>query len=249
MRSRFLVSGVVLALALALSQTVALAVPATQYLHIQLWPETATQIMFLESAEYSPATKLPATVKLAIPKGAQIQWAGEVLGGDASKDIQAAYKLNRKKDYDEVVFSLTKGKAAQVEALWNGVTRKGNTSVITLDWVQRYPAAKVDFGFKAPAQNSSVKTNPDWAVTNAGLDKLRFYVTAPMTLGVGDKKTFSVTYTGTPTSGGQSQTKGNQPLGDGTTSSSSNASLVILLVLVVGGAVAATIYVKTHGAD
>lgn len=219
----------------------ALAAPAPEALHVQMTPLSANSLLFLESAEYAKDAPLPIPVKLAVPKGARVSWAGEVLGGDVSKDITARYGVTPKKDYDEVAFTLAKTRSAQVEAEWSGVTVKGDLSEISLAWVQRYPAGQVDFGFKAPVQDSVVKMTPSWTRSSKDSDNLSFYVTEPVSLPVGGKLDVTISYTGRPSAPGQE----SQPSQQGTSSGiGADAALPLLVVLVGGGAVALTIFLQ-----
>jgi len=61
------------------------------------------------------ATKLPATVELAAPTGSTLQWAGEILGGDASADIEVATTKSQRDGQDIYTFTLTKSRNAQLE--------------------------------------------------------------------------------------------------------------------------------------
>lgn len=215
-------------------------------LHIQLWPETATDVFFLESATYAQGTPLPISVKMAIPKGARVVWVGEILGGPPANDIESKYRVNPKKDYDEITFTLRKSREAQVEAGWRGVTSKGNQNLVTLRWVQRYPAGAVDFGFKGPTPDSVVKMTPAWRSTNTSRDNLRFYVTAPMKLPVGKKVELKISYTGQPSRQGS---QGQQGQSTGQSGGSSDKGLIVFLALIAGGAVALTIFAKTRKSD
>jgi len=247
MRHRSFIFLVLLALIAPATANAAPSLPTPHALHVQLSPASSSALLLLESVEYAPETPLPIPVKMAIPKGARVSWAGEILGGDVSKDITASYKVNPKKDYDEVAFTLSKARSAQVEADWSGVTSKNGTSQIKLAWVQRYPAEKVDFGFKAPAQDSVVKMTPAWRNTGRDGDGVPFYVTEAMSLPVGKKLDVTVSYTGQPSATpqqGQSPQQGQTPTSSA--GPSNNAALMFVVVIVGGGAIAMTIFAKAR---
>lgn len=212
--------------------------PTPRAVHIQLFPQNEHDVVFLQAAEYEANVRLPATVRFAIPKGASVFWAGEVLGGDTSQDIKANHTVNPKEDYDEVVFPLTKARTAQVEATWHTVQQVGGTNRVVLEWVQRYPAGSVDFGFKAPTPSSTVTMTPAPRVTNTGSDNLRYYVTAPVRLAVGERTNITIQYTGTPQAEGSSPATATGP--------PSNAPLFIFVALIAGVAVALTIYAQVR---
>ncbi|RJQ54572.1 MAG: hypothetical protein C4521_04195 [Actinobacteria bacterium] len=220
--------------------TPALAAPAAipDRLHVQIWPEQdgqgRTSMLLLESAEYPKSLKLPIQVKFALPKGARVQWAGEVFGGsDTSKDVAAKYKVNPKSDYDEVVFTLTKARIAQVESDWSGLAINGDKRTVRLDWIQRYPAKSVYFAFKTPAGAQAPAMNPPIAYTDKDGDGLVFYGSGPLKLAVGQKQTVTLSYSIGPASGAES-------------SSSSNLPLVVLVVVLGGGAILLTLYTQAR---
>jgi len=198
---------VMILVAVIMGQSVAMAsvVPDTTYLRV--WPEyDDNQVMFLEAVSLSPTTTLPAEVTIAVPKGASIIWVGELLQGDPSQDPQAVYKVNPKDDYDEVVFTLAKSRIGQVEARWNGLSIDGKNRTLNLDWTQKYESKQVIFEFREPSQTSDVKLTPPAIKTDVAPDGSKFYQTAPVTLGVGQRQNFQVTYrrsTDAPTAAGQ----------------------------------------------
>ena len=61
------------------------------------------------------SAKLPATVELAAPTGSTLQWAGEILGGDASADPEVVTTKSQRDGQDVYAFTLTKSRTAQLE--------------------------------------------------------------------------------------------------------------------------------------
>ena len=79
---------------------------------------------------------LPANVSLAVPVGAKVGWAGEILGGDPSKDPSVKYTVKTGKAYDLVGFALTTSRKAQVEVgVPASVVAKGASTQATIDVV------------------------------------------------------------------------------------------------------------------
>lgn len=87
-------------------------------------------------------TKLPAQMELAVPRGAQLQWAGELLGGEASADPEAEYTKRTEGDNDIYTLTLRQAPQAQVEVIAPGlVTRTATGGRGQLEWT---PIADVD---------------------------------------------------------------------------------------------------------
>lgn len=227
---KLLIVGFLAALALAVVPQTAQAAIAPDRLHVQLWPEQQDgSTLLLESAEYPARMKLPQVVKMALPKGALVQWAGEIFkGNDPSKDIGAKYKINPKKDYDEIVFTLTKTRAAQVEATLTGLKRVGAKRTLAFTWLQAYPAGTVDFAFKTPKGATGPFMTPSIAYQDKDADGLSFYGTGPMLLKVGQKQEVGISYQVAQASG--------------TAGSGSNLALGLLVVGIGGGGIALTLY-------
>jgi hypothetical protein len=63
------------------------------------------------------ATPLPAQVELAVPAGLKLQWAGELLGGDPSKDPDVSPTVTQKDGLDIYSFTLAKARTGQIEVI------------------------------------------------------------------------------------------------------------------------------------
>lgn len=163
---------------------------------ISIWPEyNDNQALLVEQAILASTTTLPAEVRFAVPKGAVLQWTGEILGGDVSKDISTTPTVNSLADYEEVVFTVTKSRTAQIEAHWSGVKFSGKKRAVTLDWTQRYDAKETIFDFLEPTQATNVKMSPPAVSTNMSKEGLKNHQSVPKVLTVGQNMSFNVTYT------------------------------------------------------
>ncbi len=90
----------------------------------------------LIGVELAPNVPLPAQVRLPVERGAQIDWAGEVLGGNPSADPRAAYQTEQAGEYDTIVFTLKQARRGQVEY---GLSSNASSSgTLKIDW--RAPA-------------------------------------------------------------------------------------------------------------
>lgn len=231
------VSAVVIIVLMALQVIALAAEPVPDRLYVRVWPEYQdSQVSFLTAVQFAPTTPLPINVKVAIPKGATITWAGEILGGKAEDDIQAMPKMVPKDGYDEVTFTLTRARIGQVETTWPGLKAEGDNRSVNIDWVQRYEAKDTVFELREPSQATELKISPLASDSGTGPDGARFYSTAPIKLDVGQKQTFSVTYkrsiTGPSQGAGQpAPTQGQQPQAGVANSSTSAATVVLIMFM------------------
>lgn len=67
------------------------------------------------SSQAREGTELPVDVAIAIPKGAEVLWAGQILGGDPAADPQLEATIDTGTDYDVLRFTLTQSLIAQIE--------------------------------------------------------------------------------------------------------------------------------------
>ncbi len=162
---------------------------------ISLWPEyNGNQVFFMQQVEIPGNTPLPATVRFAFPTGAQVQWTGEILGTDVSKDVQATPTVIQKEGYAEVAITLTKSRIGQAEAVWSGLKFDGQNRLLTLEWIQRYDARTTTFEFLQPSQSSDIVMTPKPTGNRQSPEGFTFYESAPKRIPVGQTATFSVSY-------------------------------------------------------
>lgn len=96
-------------------------------------------------------TPLPADVVLTAPQGWQLQWAGEILGGDLSDDISANPRKSSASSGDAYAFTLTKSQTAQIEVMGPASTTfDGTTYRAQLSWEPPSDAPKVRMNVALP---------------------------------------------------------------------------------------------------
>lgn len=159
---------------------------------VQLWTEDGGRTSLVVVGVIPTSTPLPATVTLPVPKGAVVQWAGEVFD-DSTKDT------GRQPVFSPDGLSLTitteNSYNVQYEAQYAPYTDKGGRRYAKLAWVQTVPAAAEQFAVKVPAASDDVRVKPEPAgepFTNGTGDKL--YQLRPVTLDVGGKYELSADY-------------------------------------------------------
>ena len=187
-----------IAAALALAVPTALAAPLENpwaTLDVTLHPEgEAGGPVLLVSAELDDAVKLPAEVSLSVPKGAEVLWVGEVMGGDIADDVEASHTVEPADGYDRVVFTLTKARRGQVElSVPSAVTGDASQRTATLDWTSDANAA-VFHGVMRMLPGAQVQKMSMEASPTVAQDGSTYYVLPPGPIKAGDRVTFSITY-------------------------------------------------------
>lgn len=129
---------------------------------VQFWPEgeTSTNVVIV-GAELDSKVPLPATVQLPLPDGATVFWAGEVIGPDASSDIQRDFKLVDGVGGKLVEFTAETTRAVQFDATIGAVEIKGDDILTELNWTQSAPSKSVSFAVRVPAAVEDVRITPE----------------------------------------------------------------------------------------
>lgn len=127
---------------------------------VQLWPAERGGAQLVISADLAENTRLPATVRIPLPAGAEPGWVGEVSGGDISGDILRQFTIEKGDGGQVLVLTLEKYRSAQVEANFTAPTAIGGKMASTLDWVQSAPAATTHFAVKMTTGTADVAIDP-----------------------------------------------------------------------------------------
>lgn len=249
---KFFVVALFLLLALAFPYSASAADAVPNSLLVSLWPEyTNNQVFFMQRVELAGNEPLPATVRFSFPLDAQVEWAGEILGADVSKDIQATPTVTQKDGYQEVAITLTKSRIGQVETNWNGLKIDGQNRSLALDWTQRYDSRTTTFEFIQPSKSSNVVITPQPTGNRKSSEGFTLYETAPKRIPVGQTATFSATYKRSVTapSVNDASTSGTQAATGQTTGTAqtpiSNWVLVLIFVLAGIGGIAYVFWEKS----
>jgi hypothetical protein len=184
---------------------------------------------------------------MAVPKGMTVVWAGELLGGEASDDIQAMHKTNPKDDYDEVVFTLTKSRIGQLEAQWAGLKVDGKAREINLEWVQRYEAQLLTFDLRVPTQTSDLEMSPPASTPGGSTKGQEFVSVAPMKLVVGQKQNFTIKYQRSTNAPSVSELPAEQQQGAPAGKSSTSSAAIAVIVFAVIAVAMLTVYKMHNG--
>lgn len=119
---------------LAVSLILSLAAPAFaaekpvawEIVDVTLHSEGTSSVLLI-SGKLPDSVKLPATVQLSAPAGGQLQWAGEIIGDDPSKDPEVEPKVTKGEVSDVYTFTLTQARLGQIEVIHPEVLRFDGT--------------------------------------------------------------------------------------------------------------------------
>lgn len=137
------------------------AEPPVPAIDVQLWPDSAGGFSeIIVTAVYPAGTELPVKARIPLPDGAEIQWSGEILGGDPDTDPVRRFKTVKGTGGDAVEFTLEETLTAQYEAVHEPTAFDGATKSATLLWKQTVPADVVNMAVKTPAGAGDVKVDP-----------------------------------------------------------------------------------------
>lgn len=203
-----------LALTLAWSVPVAHATPTdtvVPFESVMLQLDTAAvgqPPMLIVSGTIAQDVKLPATVRLTVPQGLTLSWAGEVLGGPVENDpsLEPVFE-HGDAGFDTVTLVLTKGRVAQLELDAGPLVRSsGIERAVALRWLPPADIADVHMSVRLPA-GSQIATVTPGARTEPGPEtstvvSLDASATAGQPLALDISHTVSQTASSPATSGG-----------------------------------------------
>ncbi len=227
MGARSLVIAVAVALSMSLGVLSAGAAPVPfESVDVTLHQEQGGAVLMI-SGKLPKGTKLPAEVQLAAPKGAEIQWAGEILGGNPSEDPSVEPKVTTKGDQDLYTFTLTKSLTGQVEVDGSSfVGFDGSQYAANLAWSAPANIPELTMSVRLPV-SASVGQLPSGVEAVPGPDGYTYYQLTANDVKAGTAKELGLTYS--IPAGAQSAAPGGAAAG----SSSSATDVLVPLVLVV----------------
>lgn len=144
---------------------VASAATAAPVYDVQLWvgaDETSPDtVVLIAGVQLSKDATLPVKVRVPLPDGVQITWAGEIMGTDPAGDVQRETTIVAGTGGRAVELTLSRSRDAQIEGLWMPLqARAGGSLGATAKWVQTVPADRVEFSVRLPAGAGAVVIDP-----------------------------------------------------------------------------------------
>lgn len=163
-------------------------------LEVQLMPEVQQGTNGLIVGVRLPVgTTLPATVRLPLPEGANVFWAGEITGGPIEQDIQRDFTIVDGVGGQAVEFTVETTTSVQYDAMYGNVSIAGSEANTALVWRQTVDTGSIAFGIRLPSGTELVVPDPPAPpVMNAAGERL--YALMPIGLEPGAETTLAVTY-------------------------------------------------------
>ena len=187
-------------LVLAVLATPALAAAATApeaggTLDLQTWPDSG-QLIVVTAVTVPDSVKLPTTVRVPVPAGATVQWAGEILGGELSADPERTYKMiNSPTGGRYAEFTIEQTHTAQVDAAMPALTVAGDKTSAAFEWIQSVASPYTSFSVRVPGNASDVQISPKPSgppEANSAGEQL--YSGSPLQLKPGKKQAVTFSY-------------------------------------------------------
>lgn len=223
---------IAMALALIAPAGAAVAAPAFKNIGVSLLIHSqGSQPLLLVSGVLPDETPLPAEVALPVPPGAEIEWAGEILGQSIDEDIAAEAVIEDRDGVTVAVFTLTTSRVGQVEVVYSDATRPGadGTSEAAFSVVSPASAETVRLAIALPP-GGTVASVADGVLAAPGPDGYTYYYTDVSDVSGGDPLEMSLGYT-------LSATPQQMPANPAAPSSEVPPLLIALLAAVFGGSV------------
>jgi hypothetical protein len=162
-------------------------------LEVQLWPGGQPGFtLFIVTGHIPEGEPLPATVRLPLPQGAEVVWAGEILGGPLTEDPEREITVVEAAGGQALEMTAESTRTVQYEAVGPALSSVDGMTTSVFEWVQTVPTGDVVFSVRIPASTGSVEIDPMPVGSPRTNDSgERLYTLRPAVLTEG--QTFSVT--------------------------------------------------------
>jgi len=173
-----------------------LPVASVESFDIQVWPGGAPgQIVAIVGARIAENATRPTLVRVPVPDGAEIVWAGELTGETSATDTFVEPRTFET-EYGRVAeLTVTVSSEVQVEYIAGPIASTGAGMKAQLAWVQSVPSTYTVVSMRLPAGVTSVEMTPEPVGTpqvNEAGEQL--YSSAPLSLAVGEKLPITAVY-------------------------------------------------------
>jgi hypothetical protein len=188
------------AVPIAAAKPAAVTAPlASGPLDAQIWPAQDGKTVVIVDVTLDPKVQLPARVRIPVPKSAVVEWAGEILSGDASTDKERPFTLQNGQGGSYAEFTLSVSRRGQIETNGIPMMASGTKLLTQVDWIQSVPSTSTLFTVRIPAQVSAVTIDPKpqgAPETNAVGESL--YILPTQNLATGAQSAIKVSYDTAP---------------------------------------------------
>lgn len=145
--------------AAAASASAAVPLAPKGQVEVQLWPSKSSSLLVV-SLQLPDTATLPARVRIPLPEGASVTWAGEITGSDAAKDIPRSFTTITVSGGRAIEFVAQSARSLQYEADLPAPAVAGDQVSTTLKWVQSVDALGVNPAVKTPAGATDTQITP-----------------------------------------------------------------------------------------
>ncbi len=185
-------------------------------------------------AELAEGVTLPAQARLSVPAGAEVQWIGEILGGDPAQDPELKFAKTTEGAADIYAFTLTQARIAQIEMLLPaGRTFDGTAYTTALTWPAAEDLPQVRVAVLMP-KGAQIVTPAPGAQIMAGDSTSDYYAKTVKDVKAGDVVDLAVTYT-EPAAQPAATTGSGASVSAPGGSQGTFVSILLVVVLLVGG--------------
>jgi len=149
--------------------------------------------VLLVGANLPTDSPLPATVRLPLPQGATVFWAGEITGLGPERDLRRDHTIVEVSGGQAVEFRVETTRSVQYDATYGAVDLVDGERRTELVWPQSVEISDLSFALRLPAGTELIEPRvlrpPQ---TNAAGERL--YTLEPVRLSVGQSTTIGVGY-------------------------------------------------------
>jgi hypothetical protein len=168
------------------------ATPSASLSSLSVTVDAANSALLI-SGTLAADAKLPATVELPVPSGANPYWVGQILGGDPSKDSKATFTIVKAKGHDLVVFTVTQSRTGQAEVNVPAASAVGGSTSLSYSLPIAVKVGVASLGFELPA-GSTVSSSTSGLISGQGASGQRVLEKTVVNPKVGSILTASVSY-------------------------------------------------------
>ena len=153
------------------------------------------QVVAIVGVTLPDETPLPATVRIPVIAGAQVTWAGEIMGAGASSDIEREFEIRDGAGGSYAEFEVRSSRDAQIEMSGISLTRQGTSTMAALTYVQTVPSSETGFSVRVPATAAEpVFTPPAVGAPQVGTTGEQLYTLQAAHPAVGESVALSISY-------------------------------------------------------
>ena len=128
---------------------------------VQWWMEAEPgQVIAIVSTTIDPSVSLPARVRLPIPPGMSVDWAGEISGADVTQDVQRQFSVGQGEGAEYAEFEVSTFRAAQIDLSGIPLTPDGDRVSASLNFVQSVPSSETAFTVRLPPVRPMRRSSP-----------------------------------------------------------------------------------------